>query len=139
MNWDQNDQDLLSLVCWREARGEGELGMTAVCCVIANRVGKPGFARTLHDVVMGRNQFSSMSIPTDSQFQLHPKDGDLQYLYCQSLVQQVMAGTVNDPTHGALYYANLKDSTSGWFFNHIVADTVNHPLLATIGHQNFYR
>ena len=38
----------------------------------------------------------------------------------------------------AHYYENAKTATSGWFARVIVADTVHHPLLVTIGEQNFY-
>ena len=41
-------------------------------------------------------------------------------------------------TNGALYYANLEETTSGWFFRHIVEDPLNHPVRARIGHQVFY-
>jgi spore germination cell wall hydrolase CwlJ-like protein len=53
-------------------------------------------------------------------------------------VNAIVAGTNRDPTNGALYYANLEQSTSGWFFRHIVEDPLNHPVCATIGHQVFY-
>jgi spore germination cell wall hydrolase CwlJ-like protein len=51
-------------------------------------------------------------------------------------VNAIVAGTKSDPTNGSLYYANLKKSTSGWFFRHIVNDPKNHPLRATVEHPN---
>jgi spore germination cell wall hydrolase CwlJ-like protein len=138
MNYDQNDLHSVALCVWKEARGEGNDGMRAVMHVIVNRVGHPGFAHDLHRVVYGKNQFTSMSVPSDPEFNLQPKDGDIQFAYCQGLIEPVLNGSDSDLTNGAHYYANLKYSTSGWFFNHIVKDTVNHPLTVTIGHQNFY-
>jgi spore germination cell wall hydrolase CwlJ-like protein len=42
--------------------------MNAVAHVIFNRIGAPGFAGTLHEVIYGKNQFSSMSISTDPEY-----------------------------------------------------------------------
>src|SRR5207244_356263 len=106
--------------------------------VIANRVGHPGFAHDIHGVVYGKNQFTSMSVPSDPEFNLAPKDDDPQFAYCVKLVDTVLQGTAPDVTQGAHYYENPKTATSGWFARVIVADTVNHPLIATIGRQNFY-
>jgi spore germination cell wall hydrolase CwlJ-like protein len=44
--------------------------MNAVAHVIFNRIGAPGFAATLHEVIYGKNQFSSMSISTDPEYNL---------------------------------------------------------------------
>jgi spore germination cell wall hydrolase CwlJ-like protein len=83
-----------------------------------------------------------MSISTDPEYNLAaPNVTDREYasyLAATNIVNAVAAGTDSDPTNGALYYANLKESTSGWFFRHIVNDPVNHPLRATVGHQVFY-
>ena len=139
---DQDDIDNFILCVWKEARGDGEIAMTAVAHVIFNRVGAPGFASTLHDVIYGKNQFSSMSISTDPEYNLTapslPGPEYSSYLAATNIVNAIVAGTLNDPTKGARYYANLKESTSGWFFHHIVNDPVNHPLRAKIGHQVFY-
>ena len=106
------------------------------------RVGAPGFASTLHEVIYGKNQFSSMSISTDPEYNLGaPQVTDPEYPSYQAatnIVNTIAAGTDSDPTNGALYYANLAESTSGWFFRHVVNDPVNHPLRATVGHQVFY-
>jgi N-acetylmuramoyl-L-alanine amidase len=144
MNWDQNDHDSMALCVWKEARGEGQEGMEAVAYVILNRA-KVWYSHTseaVHAAVYAKNQFTSMSVPTDPEFHLMPHPNDPQYAYCDTLCTSLLANAdnsaTNDPTHGALYYANLKESTSGWFFEHVVKDTVHHPLRATIGKQNFY-
>ena len=139
MIFDNIDVDNLSLVTWKEARGEGMEGCRAVMHVIYNRVGTPGFAHTLHDVIYGRNQFTSMSVASDPEFNLQPKVGDSIYAACENLAQLVLAGKDQDVTNGAHYYANLKNTTSGWFFNNIVADRVNHPITAVIGHHTFFK
>ena len=145
MNWDRNDHDSMALCVWKEARGEGNTGMEAVAYVILNRAKAwfPTLPEAIHHVVYQKNQFTSMSVPTDPEFSLMPHPNDPQYAYCDTLCTSLLANAdnsaVNDPTHGALYYADLEYCTSGWFYDHIVADTINHPLLATIGRQNFYK
>ena len=139
MQFDNTDVDNLALVAWKEARGEGLQGIRAVMHVIVNRVGTPGFAHTLHDVIYGKNQFTSMSVSSDSEFNLVPKFGDTTYAACENLAQLILSGNDTDLTGGAHYYANLKNTTSGWFFNHIVNDKVNHPTTAVIGHHTFFK
>jgi spore germination cell wall hydrolase CwlJ-like protein len=140
--YDQDDLNNAILCVWKEARGDGESAMEAVAHVIFNRVGAPGFASTLHNVIYGKNQFSSMSISTDPEYNLTaPSAGDDEYgpyLLATNIVNRIAAGGESDPTNGALFYANLRESTSGWFFRNIVNDPVKHPLRATIGHQVFY-
>jgi len=134
------DLEALALCVWKEARGEGENGMRAVAHVIMNRVGKPGFGNTIQAVIFDRNQFTSMSVPSDPEYDLEPQNGDPQYEYCETLAQNI--GTDPDLTNGALYYANLKNVTSGWFERVISGPngegTPEHPLLATVGEQSFF-
>ena len=142
MEYDDHDIHSMVLCVWKEARGEGYLGMQAVAHVIANRVGAPGFAHTLHDVVFGKNQFSSMSVPSDREFNLIPPPGDLQFAYCISLCPQVLSKSDADPTYGAHYYYNRATATSGWFSRVIAGPggngTEGHSLTAVIGKQTFF-
>jgi spore germination cell wall hydrolase CwlJ-like protein len=139
INCDEDDLHSVALCAWKEARGDGITAMDAVMHVIANRVGTPGFASDVHGVVYGKNQFTSMSVPSDPEFNLEPKVGDSLFNYCMSKVAFVMNGTDQDLTMGACYYDNPATATSGWFLRVIVNDTVNHPFLIKIGKQNFYR
>lgn len=139
MNFSETDANDLALVTWREARGEGVEGCRAVMHVIKNRVGTPGFAHTLHDVIYGKNQFTSMSVSNDPEFNLQPDPNDITYKACLQLAANIVSGNDTDITHGAHYYANLKNTTSGWFFRNIVNDPVNHPVTTTIGHHTFFK
>ena len=137
--YDTNDLHSMTLCMWKEARGDGLYACRAVGWVIFNRVGKPGFAHTLHDVIYGKNQFSSMSIPSDPEFNLQPAPGDQLFSGCMALALGILQGEDTDCTNGALWYGNLKTATSGWFFRTIVNDPTNHPVLATIGKQTFFK
>jgi len=136
--YDQDDAANVALCAWKEARGDGQEAMRAVMHVIANRVGAIGFPADVHRVVFAKNQFTSMSVSSDPEFNLTPQDGDIQYAYCAMLVEYVLRGEDPDPTCGAHYYYNPRTVTSGWFTRVIVGDPEHHPHVATIGKQEFY-
>lgn len=129
------DQELLAECLYKEARGEGEAGMLAVGCVIRNRVNS-GWG-DWHHVITAKNQFSSMSVPSDPQYGLQPPESP-SWSTAQRLAEIIYNGDSEDVTNGALYYANLKTATSGWFFNSIVKNPTIHPPTATIGRHSFF-
>ena len=136
--YDDNDIHSAALCVWKEARGEGIEGMLAVLNVIHNRIGKPGFAQNLHDVIFGKNQFTSMSVPSDPEFNLEPCVGDELYSDALRMAENTFnsINSVIDPTNGALYYANLHViSKDGWFYRNIV---LKHPVTAQIGKHTFF-
>jgi spore germination cell wall hydrolase CwlJ-like protein len=148
MTYDQDDLDSIALCAWKEARGEGTPGMLAVMHVIYNRaLAWYGGVRTegqeenecVHHAVYAKNQFTSMSVPSDTEFNLRPGEADASFEFCQQVAPRVLAGQDADITSGALYYANLHHVTSGWFIDTIVNDPANHPRTATIGRQTFFR
>jgi spore germination cell wall hydrolase CwlJ-like protein len=142
MQYDDADMHSLALCMWKEARGEGLTGMRAVAHVIKNRVGTPGFAHTLHDVIYGKNQFTSMSVPSDREFNLIPPAGDAQFAYASAVCPSILTGDDVDPTFGAHYYENAATATSGWFARVIAGPdgygTEGHSQTAHIGKQVFY-
>jgi N-acetylmuramoyl-L-alanine amidase len=145
MIYDNEDLANAALCAWKEAREDGSTGMHAVLHCLKNRVGFPGFAKTLHDVIYGKNQFTSMSVPSDPEYDLDPGDPKrvsaedfILYQAACDLAKVVLNTDDADPTGGAHYYENPKTATSGWFQRVIVADTVNHPMTVKILHHTFY-
>ena len=132
------DLELMIQVIWLEARGEGESGMRAVGHVIKNRVGFPSFPKTLRNVLTQTNAFSCL-LPNDPEYGKKPDADDPQNLFCAYIAPKILDGSDPDLTNGAHFYINAATATSPWFLNHIVGDKINHPLLATIGRQNFYK
>src|SRR3990172_10413739 len=58
----------LALAIWREARGEPQLGRTAVGYSILNRVARPSWwGRTVDEVITKKWQYSSLTDPRDKQ------------------------------------------------------------------------
>lgn len=136
MQYDQNDVHLLALVAWKEARGNGISGCYYVMHVVCNRVGKPGFAATLHDVIMGRNQFTSMSVPSDPEYFLQPPAQDPVWMACLVDAPNVLSGD-DDPTKGALYYANEKNIQPGGWYQRNIIDSGLHPVTTVYGKHVF--
>ncbi|MEG9430759.1 cell wall hydrolase [Terriglobus sp. ADX1] len=96
--------DLTALGLWREARGEGLIGMQAVANVLANRAAK--HRTSCDEEVMKPLQFSSMTAPGDKQLLLFPNGADETWRKAQQLAAAAKARTLVDLTHGAtLYYA----------------------------------
>jgi Cell Wall Hydrolase len=138
--FDADDIQSAILCAWKEARGEGEIGMRAVLHVLKNRVGYLGFATNLHDVIYGKNQFTSMSVSTDPEFNLQPCAGDEAFLDCVKASEAVFDDDDPDVTHGAHYYANLHEiEHDGWFEREIVLKSDLHPITAQIGRHTFFR
>jgi spore germination cell wall hydrolase CwlJ-like protein len=121
---------LLALVMYREARGEGQTGMLAVGHVIANRCHMWG--KTYHDVILGENQFTSMSVHADPNDIAWPVLED-EVFY---LAENVYSGMASDVTNGALYYADETFVTSGWYEREIISSGL-HPVLVKIGRHTF--
>jgi spore germination cell wall hydrolase CwlJ-like protein len=129
-----------SLCLWREARGEGHEGMRAVAWVIQNR--SKAWGKSILEVLMGPNQFTSMTEqkqPDGTWKFIFPADADPQWEDARQIVGNLITGAdKDDPTDGALYYANLVTATSGWFFRNIV-ESHEHPHTVKIGHHDFYK
>ena len=126
------DSFLLALAMWREARGEGAAGMIAVGCVIRNRV--KDWQQSYRDVIVGKNQFTSVSVLGDPNTVLFPLENDAVF----GLAQDVVEGTQPDTTSGAHYYANEKAALSDWYVQHVIQD-VAHPFTTIIGRHTFRR
>jgi spore germination cell wall hydrolase CwlJ-like protein len=115
--------------------------MRAVAWVIENRSTK--WSKSILEVVMAPNQFTSMSEgrqAADGSWNFEfPPDADAQWQEAQKIVDEIVSGKdAADPTGGALYYANLKTATSGWFFEHISGNSADHPQMAAIGRHTFF-
>ena len=123
-------ESLLAICMWRESRGEGGAGMIAVGCVIRNRV--HDWSQDWRKVIVGANQFSSMTIQNDPNTVLYPLDTDVVF----PLAHGIFDGTTPDPTGGAHFYANEAAITSDWYRKQIM-ENVEHPITVVIGKHTF--
>src|SRR5690606_25390190 len=80
-----------------EAKNEPYQGQVAVAAVILNRVEQHGFGDTIHEVVYAKGQFQPV------------RNGSIHVTPVPSAYEAARAAfNGNDPTKGALYFANMK-------------------------------
>lgn len=122
---------MLSLCLWREARGDGDAGMTAVGCVVRNRVHRRN--SSFYAEVVRRLQFSSITATGDPQLIVYPQALDAAWVKAQLLAAGIINGSIADTTEGStLYYANSIPFPKDWN-KAVLTATV------TVGNQFFFR
>ena len=125
------DLFMLALCMYREDRSGGQTGMTAVGCVVRNRVTK--HRSTYYAEVVKPWQFSSITAKGDPQLSLYPLESDPNWAIAQLLALQITNGTILDVTDGAtLYYANSIPFPASWN-RAVLTPTV------TIGNQFYFK
>lgn len=131
----QDELDLAKCGWMEDRKGIGF--SFGIMCVIMNRVKSPDFPNTIHAVIYGKNQFS-WTRPDDPQYSLQPS-GPI-YQACLELAPKIIAGGIDDPTDGAVYYANEKYITpNGWYKKNIIDRPDLHPVTVIIGGHTFRR
>lgn len=124
------DYALTALTLWREDRSGGATGMTAVGCVIRNRVNRD--KSTFFAEVTRRLQFSALTAGGDPELTLFPTITDPQWELAQTISQGIIDGTISDVTQGAVsYYALSMKTPPSW------AASMTHTI--TIGGQIYFR
>lgn len=116
-----DDQFMLALVLWREARGElartGPLAYIAVGCVLRNRSQRD--KTSIYEEATNRLQFSSVTAPGDPELILWAKKKDPvdygAWVLAHQVASGIIAGAYSDPTRGAtLYYASSIPFPADW-------------------------
>jgi spore germination cell wall hydrolase CwlJ-like protein len=109
-----SDYAFTALCLWREARDQETAGLTAVACVIRNRVNKRG--TTPFAEIVKPWAFSSMTAKGDPELTLYPTDNDPQWVQAQLIAGNVLDGLTGDITGGSTLYYNPKSiSTTATF------------------------
>lgn len=137
--------DVLARTIWAEARGEHEQGMTAVACVVANRVaiakryiansGKPHplFGDgTFADCCQKRWQFSCWNASDPNRSKLLAVDqADPAFQTATQIAEQALTGTLADVTNGASHYYERHIAPPQW--------AVGKTPCAKIGNHLFFK
>lgn len=138
MNWTTWESSILSLMMWREARSEGELGMRAVGHVAMNRAIKKALSVAV--VVCQDAQFTSINPykkTYDPQLDVWPIPGDLTFKLAMRIAYEIVSGLSQDPTHGADHYWNPLTATSESFREEVANGKLVS--VADIGQHQFYK
>jgi N-acetylmuramoyl-L-alanine amidase len=101
--------DIVPITLWREARSEGQDGMTAVLHVILNRSADKRWSSDPEKVCLQGYQFSCWN-SNDPQRNKYPASADPLYLLAQALVKQPGP----DVTRGATAYYDISISAPSW-------------------------
>lgn len=132
------EKGIVCLCCWREDREDLSPGMCAIGQVINNRAKKGWFHGNQYSNVIAKNQFSSISVPGDPQLEKYPAENDVEFGKVLSQIDDLFEGELLDRTDGALYYADIRYVTSGWFDREIIQNPSEHPRTAVIGRTTFF-
>jgi N-acetylmuramoyl-L-alanine amidase len=134
-----SDSELLTLCCWREARGDWVSGqdydaMRAVCHSVLSRVKKPGWwGHDIRSVILKPFQYSSFN-PGNPEETLLPKNGDTTWATAWNAARAVLFANDPDLTEGAEYYY---DSSITW--PKAWGAETNYVLTLTLGRLKFFR
>lgn len=107
--------DVLARTLWGEARGEGQIGMEAVACVILNRAAKPGWwGRSVAEVCLKPWQFSCWNADDPNRAKLLTVDAsDPAFRLALEVAGRALAGSLADCTAQATHY-HARHVLPGW-------------------------
>ena len=126
------DELLLSILMWREARGDGPDAMQATGCTVRNRVTDKLYGiDTYYGQITKKWQYSSITADHDPQLGLWPAEHDTLWLDALSLAEGIIAGTLADNTNGAQFYYATTIPLPNW--------AKDMTMTAQIGRQRFYK
>lgn len=121
-----NTDDFIHALClWREARGEGTIGMQAVSCVIRNRARRYGIS--IYEVIVRPWQFSAITAKGDPMLHVYPAEDDPQWKVAQQIARD---RHLPDIVNGADHYFNPQVVQPRW------AEKLKK--VASIGRHDFY-
>lgn len=133
----EKEVDILARTIWGEARGEGELGMTAVACVILNRVqiskqkGGVWWGNDLIGICQKPYQFSCWNINDPNREKLLTvTERDIYFATALRIAKRGVLGFLVDVTGGATHY-HAKGISPYWARSLVST--------ASIGQHMFYK
>lgn len=125
--------DTLARTLWGEARGEGQLGMQAVACVILNRANKPRWwGHDIGSCCLKPYQFSCWLADDPNLPKMHAvTTADPAFVQAVSIARLASKGALSDVTHGADSYYAAGTPVPAW--------SIGRTPVAVIGHHRFYK
>ncbi len=100
---------------WQEVRGEIPEGQAAVAHVIKNRLATGRWGNSLATVCLWPYQFSGWRGPQDPNFTAVCALTDTDLTLCKlRVIMQAALDSKEDPTNGAMWYANLAIVKPKW-------------------------
>ena len=109
----QRELTMLALCVWGEARGEPNLGKSAVAHVVMNRWRLGTFGKTLRDVLLKPKQFSCFNADDPNRKKMLKIKASETWNQCFNAALGAYGGIDTDPTGGATHYCRV-DSNPSW-------------------------
>lgn len=116
-----NSQHCIASAVYYEALGEPREGKIAVASVVMNRVKSKKYLPTPCGVIYQKGQFSWIN----PRYRTHVYDAD-KWNESLEIAQLVLTGSIQDNTHGALFFHNKHVHPSVTRKRHIVAIIGQH-------------
>jgi N-acetylmuramoyl-L-alanine amidase len=125
--------EVLARTLWGEARGEGQLGMKAVACVICNRARNPGWwGHDIRSVCLAPSQFSCWNAGNPNLPKLKAVSADdTAFATALQVAHAAESGSPEDVTEGADSYFAVHTPIPKW--------ATSDRFVKTIGNHAFYR
>lgn len=115
MDYSTYEKVMLSLLVWREARGETRAAKIAVAFSVLNRVDSPKWWGTSIGAVIAKKwQYSSMAAPGDPNLIQYPLPHDLSFQDSMSAVNAAIAVGAINTVPGADSYYDLSIPPPKW-------------------------
>lgn len=129
MTW---NLDVAARTLAQEVRGEPPEGQDAVAHVLKNRLASGRWGETLSSVCLWRGQFSGWYVPTDPNFAYACNLPETDIVLCKMrVVMQTALDSKDDPTGGAMWYANLSIVNPKW--------AQSATITGKFGHHTFFK
>lgn len=129
----QKSADLvfLALTAWREARGQSDLAVLAVCYSVLNRIAKPKWwGHDVQSVLFRRLQYSSLTDPHDRQLTTWPLADDPSWKRVLGVAALALSGDAQNPVPTADSYYDVSIPAPYW--------ATPERFVAAIGDLRFY-
>lgn len=106
----------LTLLVWRESRGQEWKAQYAVACSVMDRVKNPGWwGHDVQSVVFKPWQYSSLTAKKDPQLSTWPENAaDSSWVSCLTFARAAYDGGVNNPAPDADSYYDVSIPAPSW-------------------------
>src|SRR5258708_18359659 len=133
----------LANLMFNEPKEDHILGMTACGLIVRNRVISGWEGGQWLKLIQNHDKYSANPPANPRVMVLGDPNHDPIFRRCLGIAESIFMGRERDITadnegRGALWYGRLNEC-SDWFKENIVRQPQDHPMVATIGLQKFFR
>lgn len=133
----------LATLMFNEPKDDGLPGMIACGLIVRNRVLRGWEGGQWLKLIQNHDKYSANTLDIPRVLVFGDPSHDTIFRRCLGIAESIYLGRERDITadpegNGSLWYGRL-DKCSDWFRDNIVRQPQDHPMIATIGLQKFFR